>query len=159
MLHQHPLAQWALGMACCPKGWLLLLRSLPSLRPSVLLAGSAGNTGLAVLAGRACRWGMWGRARGLFLGGSRQFEYMSRSSFNYSNWLSEGCAGACSGSEGEREQLRCLMLSAQRSPGPHLPICPQPRSMFPHACGDTAHAKCTHALARACLQPQIIWWL
>ena len=151
VLHQHPLPQRALGTGCCPKGWLLLLRSLLSLCLSVLLAGSAGDTGLAVLARRVHRWGTWGRARGLFMGGSRQFEYMSRSGFNYSNWLSEGHAGACSGSEGERERLRRLMLRAQRSPCPHLAICPQPRGTSPRACGDTARARCTHV--GACLSP------
>lgn len=90
----------ALGTGCCPRGPAVLLRSPPSPRPSVPLAGSAGDTGLAVPPAPRC-WGTWGRARGCFWGDSRWFEYMSRSGFNYSNWVSEGRAGACCGSEGE----------------------------------------------------------
>lgn len=75
--------------------------------------------------------GTWGRARGQFLCGRHQFEYMACSSFNYSNWLLEGPADACFVSEGEHEWLSCLMLHLWRRPCLHLAICHQPRGMSP----------------------------
>jgi len=99
-------------------------RVRPSVRPA------AGDTGLAVPAGRARRWGTRGSAQGLFPCGSRRFEYMSRSSFNYANWVSEGRAGSegewASGS-GAWRSARCQLpvptfcLPPARGHGPRCP--------------------------------------
>lgn len=69
------------GVSCCSSTLSQCL--------SVLLSDSAGDTGLAEVSRWVCHWGMWGMAQGLPLHGSCQVEYMSCSSINYSNWLSE----------------------------------------------------------------------
>lgn len=126
---------------------------LPAEPVSVCPAGRQCQGHGAGCAGWQCTAGGRGEgAWGLFLSGSRQFEYMSRSGFNYSNWLSEGRAGACSGSEGEREwlgrldaprageslSLPCHLSLAQS----HVPTCLQ------------GHGPCeVHTHVGACLSP------
>lgn len=114
------------GVGCCS--------SAPSRCLSVLLSGSAGDMGLAVMSRWVCHWGMWGRAQGLPLHGSCQVEYMSCSSINYSNWLSEAVLvpilplrGSMSSSSfdvlcaGESLSPPCHLSPAQR----HVPMCLQ----------------------------------
>lgn len=124
--YQHPLDQWMLGtgLAIAPP----LCAELALVCPTGWWCWGHG----ASCAGRvSALLGTQGKARGQFLCGSHQFEYMSCSSFNYSNWLSEGPADARSVSEGEPERLSCLMLHLWRSPCLHLAICHQPRGMPP----------------------------
>lgn len=125
------------GLAHGDRG-LLLLPSPPSPCLSVLLASSAGDMGPVVPAWQVRHWGTWGWAQGLFLGGSCLFEYMSRSGFNYSNWLLEGRAGACPCSKGEREHVE---ESLSFVPGPEACPC-VPSGTWPMPFAHT-HTWCT----------------
>lgn len=127
------------GLSCCS--------STPSWCLSVLLSDTAEDTGLAEMSSWVCHWGMWGMAQGLPLHGSYQVEYMSCSSINYSNWLSEAALAPALPLRGSMSSSSFDAARTGESLSPPCHLSPAQR-VSPRACGDTAPA--SHPLPWAC---------
>lgn len=134
VLQHHPRAPRALGSADAP-----LLRAEPvSVGPAVL-----GTQGWQCCPGR-CVAGERGE-------GHRGCPCVAADSWNICHVPALitviGCQRPCWRLlclRGGVRAAQALMLRARGSPCPRLAICPQPRDVFPRACGDTAHASRTH---------------
>lgn len=125
---------------------------MPSQCLSVLLSGSAGDMGPAVLSGWVCHLGMWGRAQGLPLRGSCQVKYMSRSSINYSNWLSKAVLAPTLPPRGRMSSSSFDAPCAGGVPVPTLPFVPSPETC-PHVPAGTLCRCEPHTHVGVCLSP------
>lgn len=125
--------------------WLLLLHAEPvSVSPAVLGTWGCQCCPVGVSLGNV------GKGTGA-APGSCQVGYKSRSSINYSNWLSEATLAPTLPPRGSMSISNFDALRAGVSLFPTLPFV-----TCACACGDTAPTSHTHTWACASLQPQIM---